>query len=193
MRRFLLTACCCLVLPALGGCSVWGRLTGQGQFASRAPLDVRIRAVPNADLAPPDPAAVVNRLYARAADAIRARDYALALDLLQVAAARAPGDVRVLNAQGVVYDELGRFDLSGRYYARALQADPNSAIVANNIAYSARLQGLKASSPTLQAAAPPSAPAPAPVSAPVSAEASSLAASPDPAAATSPTLPRTKA
>ncbi|KRA59235.1 hypothetical protein ASD79_11090 [Caulobacter sp. Root655] len=164
-------------------------MTGQGQFASRAPLDVRIRAVPNADLAPPDPAAVVNRLYARAADAIRARDYALALDLLQVAAARAPGDVRVLNAQGVVYDELGRFDLSGRYYARALQADPNSAIVANNIAYSARLQGLKASSPTLQAAAPPSAPA----SAPVSAEASSLAASPDPAAATSPTLPRTKA
>jgi tetratricopeptide (TPR) repeat protein len=191
MRRFLLTACCCLVLPALGGCSVWGRLTGQGQFAGRTPLDVRIRAVPNPDLAPPDPAAIVNRLYARAADAIRARDYALALDLLQVAAARAPGDVRVLNAQGVVYDELGRFDLSGRYYARALQADPNSAIVANNIAYSARLQGLKASSPTLQAAAPPPVSAPAP--APVPSGASSLAASPDPAATTSPTLPRTKA
>jgi tetratricopeptide (TPR) repeat protein len=185
MRRFLLTACCCLVLPALGGCSVWGRLTGQGQFAGRAPLDVHVRAVPNPDLAPPDPAAVVNRLYARAADAIRARDYALALDLLQVAAARAPGDVRVLNAQGVVYDELGRFDLSGRYYARALQADPNSAIVANNIAYSARLQGLRASSPTLQAAAPSPAPVPA--------GASSLAASPDPASVTSPTLPRTKA
>ncbi|EJL25242.1 hypothetical protein PMI01_04460 [Caulobacter sp. AP07] len=191
MRRFLLTACCCLVLPALGGCSIWGRLTGQGQLASRAPMDVRIRAVPNPDLAPPDPAAVVNRLYARAADAIRARDYALALDLLQVAAARAPGDVRVLNAQGVVYDELGRFDLSGRYYARALQADPNSAIVAHNIAYSARLRGLKASSPTLQAATPPLAPAAGP--APVPAGASNPAASPDSAAVTSPTLPRTKA
>ena len=183
MRRFLLTACCCVLLPGLASCSVWGRLTGHGQDPARASLDVRIRAVPNPDLAPPDPAAVVNRLYGRAADAIRARDYATALDLLQIAAAAAPGDVRVLNAQGVVYDALGRFDLSGRYYARALQADPNSAIVANNIAYSARLRGLRASSPTLQAIAP--APAPAEATNPVS--------PPIPAVEVSSTHPRTKA
>jgi tetratricopeptide (TPR) repeat protein len=187
MGRFLLTACCCALLPVLAGCSVWGRLTGHGQASDWASSDVRIRAAPNPDLAPPDPAAVVNRLYVRAADAIRARDYALALDLLQVAAARAPGDVRVLNAQGVVYDELGRFDLSGRYYARALQADPNSAIVAHNMAYSARLKGLRAGSPTLQAAAPVPRPSPVPAEAPEPASSSA------PTAGTSSTFPRTKA
>ena len=183
MRRFLLTACCCVLLPGLAGCAVWGRLTGHGRDPARASLDVRIRAVPGPDLAPPDPAAVVNRLYGRAADAIRARDYATALDLLQIAAAAAPGDVRVLNAQGVVYDALGRFDLSGRYYARALQADPNSAIVANNIAYSARLRGLRASSPAFQVTAPASPPA----------GTSSPSSPPTPTAETSPTHSRTKA
>ena len=187
MRRLLLTAICCVALPALAGCSVWGRLTGQGQDSGRSALDVGIRAVSAPNFAPPDPAAVVNRLYARAAAAIRARDYALALDLLQVAAARAPGDVRVLNAQGVVYDELGRFDLSGRYYARALQADPGSTIVAHNIAYSARLKGLKAGSPTLQAAAP------APVSDSRPAGPPTPASPSVPAVEASPTLPRTKA
>ena len=183
MRRFLLTACCCLLLPSLAGCSVWGRLTGHGQDSARASLDVQIRAVAGSDLAPPDPAAVVNRLYGRAAEAIRARDYATALDLLQVAAGAAPGDVRVLNAQGVVYDALGRFDLSGRYYARALQADPGSAIVAHNIAYSARLRGLRAGSPALQAKAPASPPV----------EASKSASPPIPAAEAASTLPETKA
>lgn len=187
MRRFLLTACCCALLPTLAGCSVWGRLTGHGQLSDRATLDVRIRAVPSPGLTPPDPAAVVDRLYGHAADAIRARDYALALDLLQVAAMRAPGDVRVLNAQGVVYDKLGRFDLSGRYYSRALKVDPNSAIVAHNMAYSARLKGLSVSPPTLQASAPATRPAPAPAEAPGSVSPT------DAAAATSPTLPRTKA
>jgi|GEM_PF-1237367 len=102
--------------------------------------------------------------YAAAVAAIERRDYALALDLLQTANAQKGGDVRVLNAFGVVYDKLGRFDLSSRYYARARTADANSAIVAANQAYSAILQGQSPQTAAPRALA--SASAPAPVSAP---------------------------
>jgi hypothetical protein len=82
--------------------------------------------------------------YQSAARAIKQRDYGLALDLLQDARIREPNDVRVVNAFGVVYDKLGRFDLSARYYADAAKIDPSSAIVRNNLAYSRKLQGLAA-------------------------------------------------
>jgi tetratricopeptide (TPR) repeat protein len=78
--------------------------------------------------------------YANAIAAIDRRDYARALELLQMARQQNAGDVRVLNAMGVVYDKLGRFDLSRRYYAEAAKADPNSPIVQANMAYSQRLQ-----------------------------------------------------
>ncbi|HKP80065.1 MAG TPA: LytR C-terminal domain-containing protein [Phenylobacterium sp.] len=78
--------------------------------------------------------------YANAVAAIDRRDYARALELLQMARQQSAGDVRVLNAMGVIYDKLGRFDLSGRYYAEAAKADPSSPIVRANIAYSQRLQ-----------------------------------------------------
>jgi hypothetical protein len=81
-----------------------------------------------------------DRLYHAAAKAIEARDYGGALDILQLARQAAPNDVRVLNALGVVYDKLGRFDLSARYYAQASAADPGSTIVAANIRYSAMLR-----------------------------------------------------
>ena len=138
MRRLLLTAVCCALLPGLCGCAVW---RGMASLVRPSPQSAEVRPAPAPGLVPPDPAAVVDRLYARAADAIRVRDYALALEVLQVAAVRAPADVRVLNAQAVIYDKLGRFDLSARYYARALAADPSSTIVAHNMAYSARLSG----------------------------------------------------
>ena len=78
--------------------------------------------------------------YAGAVAAIDRRDYAAALELLQLARARAPGDVRVFNAFGVIYDKLGRFDLSARYYAQAAALEPASPIVAANVAYSAVLE-----------------------------------------------------
>ena len=89
--------------------------------------------------------------YQAAAKAIERREYGAALDLLQSARARSPRDVRVLNAFGVVYDKLGRFDLSARYYAQAAQIDPGSQILANNLAYSRTLQGI-AAEPAPQAA-----------------------------------------
>jgi LytR cell envelope-related transcriptional attenuator len=96
------------------------------------------------------PASAADNLYRMAVAAVDRRDYARALDLLQAARDRTPQDARVLNAFGVVYDKLGRFDLSGRYYAQAQAADPGSAIVAENQAYSNLLQG-KAPLPALAA------------------------------------------
>jgi len=104
-------------------------------------------------------ASVDDRLYADAAHAIDVRDYGVALDLLQAAQNRNAGDIRVLNAFGVVYDKLGRFDLSARFYAQAQAIDPNSAIVRENLAYSAQLQGkLKSPTTTLAPTQAPAAP-----------------------------------
>jgi hypothetical protein len=97
--------------------------------------------------------AVEGGYYASAVAAIDRRDYAQALDLLQAARARAPDDVKVLNAFGVVYDKLGRFDLSARYYAQAKTLDATSPILAANLAYSAELQH-RAAVPQLAAVAP---------------------------------------
>lgn len=109
-------------------------------------------------------------LYEQAVTAIDRRDYATALDSLQSARAKNPDNVRVLNAFGVVYDKLGRFDLSARYYAQALALDPGSRTVAQNVAYSKVLQGLMTASQS--AAIPPpvqiseALPAASPVAAP---------------------------
>ncbi|CAN7447165.1 LytR C-terminal domain-containing protein [Phenylobacterium sp. LjRoot164] len=86
--------------------------------------------------------------YNSAAAAIERRDYATALDLLQGARAAKPDDVRVLNAFAVVYDKLGRFDLSARYYEQAERLDPGSPVLARNIAYSASLQTRLAAPPS---------------------------------------------
>jgi Tetratricopeptide repeat/LytR cell envelope-related transcriptional attenuator len=82
-------------------------------------------------------------IYASATRAIEQRNYAAALELLQSARDQSPQDVRLLNALGVVYDKLGRFDLSARYYAQAQALDPASPIVRENLAYSARLQAVE--------------------------------------------------
>ena len=85
--------------------------------------------------------------YASARVAIERRDYATALEWLQSARSRNPSDVRVLNAFGVVYDKLGRFDLSTRYYQQALEIDRSSTIVRHNLAYSRNLQSRIVASP----------------------------------------------
>ena len=93
--------------------------------------------------------------YQEAVSAIDHRDYATALDYLQAARAKDPKNVRVLNAFGVVYDKLGRFDLSTRYYTEAGALDPGSPTIARNIAYSRMLQGIM--DPQLAANQPPAA------------------------------------
>jgi Flp pilus assembly protein TadD len=97
-------------------------------------------------------------LYLDARSAIMRRDYATALEALQAAKIRTPDDVRVLNAFGVVYDKLGRFDLSARYYAWAAKLDPQSSIIANNLHYSGYLRAGKTADTTAlaQSGRPPS-------------------------------------
>ena len=121
--------------PAIAVC-VAG-MTAAGCLATHArPVKITEVRTPSA------PVSRIDLYYAGAVRAIEARDYARALDYLQTARATAPDDVRVVNAFGVVYDKLGRFDLSRRYYAQAKALDPTSKVVDNNLAYSERLQGL---------------------------------------------------
>ncbi|QUD88577.1 LytR C-terminal domain-containing protein [Phenylobacterium montanum] len=130
-----------LLMVSLGGCAHFPH------FASWAPIRP---AVPTKDH-------LIDHhdgYYAAARSAIERRDYAAALDLLQTAQEGKSDDVRVLNAFGVVYDKLGRFDLSQRYYAQARALDPSSTILANNLAYSAVMQGRMAAPAPALASAP---------------------------------------
>jgi tetratricopeptide (TPR) repeat protein len=108
---------------------------------------IAVRVAPTT-LAPAGPNALLDRLYADAVQEMQRRDYATALDLLQMARARKTDDPRVLTAMGVIYDKLGRFDLSDRYYTLAEAADPGSKVVAMDRAYSERLQRAEAESAT---------------------------------------------
>lgn len=66
---------------------------------------------------------------------------ALAIEILRRIKRDRPNDVRVLNALGVAYDRMGRFDTSRGYYEAALGADPTADYVTHNLAYSLDLQG----------------------------------------------------
>jgi LytR cell envelope-related transcriptional attenuator len=137
-----------LVLPMAGACVA----ACAPIFAEGLDWQSLIGAEAAHDAAPPG-----TGYYESAVTAIDGRHYALALDYLQAARALNPGDVRVENAFGVVYDKLGRFDLSTRYYAKAKVLDPKSAIVAENLAYSRKLQGLaEGDAPALADGAVPS-------------------------------------
>jgi hypothetical protein len=147
-----------LLSAGLGACAVLPRIAQVFQHHHA----VKITPIPTPLLAAaglPD-----DSEYGSAAHAIEVRDYAAALDYLQAARERKSDDVRVLNAFGVVYDKLGRFDLSSRYYAQAQALDPSSPIIAQNLAYSAILQGkthFEAPLPALAFASPAASPTPA--------------------------------
>ncbi len=147
------------VLAFAGGCSHLPQLVS---WAKIKPL------VTGADMRPVGAQAASDRLYADAVKAIDKRNYGEAIDLLQVARDAHPDDARVLTAMGVVYDKLGRFDLSDRYYAQAEKADPGSRIVALDRRYSEFLRSganasavamAKAQNPVLLTAATPTTPA----------------------------------
>lgn len=145
-----------LLAMALGGCATVGNLVSR--LSGHRPVpQFQARAAPTG--ASEHPMALpADRLYKAAARSIQERDYAEALDILQIARERTPGDARVLNALGVVYDKLGRFDLSERYYTLAARAEPDSPIVAANLRYSSLLQAAQRTpAPLLAQAAPPAA------------------------------------
>jgi tetratricopeptide (TPR) repeat protein len=148
-----------VLAPGLSGCTTlsnaWARLTSKSALAQIRPAQNKVAEV--GQVTP------VDRLYKSASAAINRRDYGSALDLLQMAKERSPNDPRVLNALGVVYDKLGRFDLSQRYYAQALVSEPGSPIVLGNLAYSDILSNrVNARVPEAPAPALAASPAPAP-------------------------------
>jgi hypothetical protein len=156
-RRSARLGVICGLSLGLSACALFPHNRPWLAFLPHSRPTVRVR--PIAPAAPGLVSPADEGLYRDAASAIGRRDYGRALDLLQAARDRDPRDPRVPNAFGVVYDKLGRFDLSAEFYAQAETLDPGSPIVANNRAYSLMLQG-KPASPTALAAvgAQPSAP-----------------------------------
>ena len=67
--------------------------------------------------------------------------YGLAIDGLTEVVTRDPGNARALTLLAVAYGQLKRFDLADRYHARALEIDPDSAVVLNNWGYSYLVRG----------------------------------------------------
>lgn len=170
MRKILLLIP--LLMPLAGCATVGGHLAKLLHIERPAPLEVRPVLAKASEVAAPSP---VDRLYRQARLKVEQRAYADALDLLQLARAKAPDDVRVLNAMGVVYDKIGRLDLSTRYYQMALASDPGSRVVLANMRYSTALSeqlavvrtgrilpvAPQAAAPAALAAAPPPLQAPA--------------------------------
>lgn len=78
--------------------------------------------------------------YAEARRQLDEGNVALAIDGFRQVLRSNPRSVDALNALGVAYDRLGRFDLSQRYYDNALQIEPGSAKVRHNLSLSIRMQ-----------------------------------------------------
>lgn len=67
--------------------------------------------------------------------------YASALQVLFTALRQDRHSVPTLNAIAIAYDQLGRYDLSRRYYDEALAHDPRSPVTLNNLGRSCLRQG----------------------------------------------------
>jgi type IV secretion system protein VirB1 len=65
----------------------------------------------------------------------------LAIVAFETALANDPGSVKVLNGLGAAYDGLQRFDVAQSFYKQALQREPNSPDVVNNMAISLQMAG----------------------------------------------------
>lgn len=79
--------------------------------------------------------------YDRGKHYLAAGHLGLAATAFRTALSQGTATAEILNALAVTYDRLGRFDLAQRYYARALELDPESVQSLNNLGYSALLQG----------------------------------------------------
>jgi hypothetical protein len=170
MRKTAVALAVAGLAGGLGGCAQTSKLLSFLHIGRSEQPKLAIRPVET----PVDTSQIVpeDRVYNQAKAAIEARDYATALELLQIARQRAPNDGRLLNAMGVVYDKLGRFDLSRRYYEQALALQPNSPTVLANLEYSSKLQAYstllqeEARVATTATPSPKSVPTPSPTPAP---------------------------
>jgi Flp pilus assembly protein TadD len=72
--------------------------------------------------------------------AFTAGHYGIAIDHLNAELAQRPASVAALNGLGASYDQLGRYDVAGKYYFQALELAPTSATTLSNIGFSYLLQ-----------------------------------------------------
>lgn len=151
-----------LLLPLAGCSTLGGHLARLFHVEHPAKLEVRAVAANAQAQETARPPSLIDRLYSQARFKIELRDYADALDLLQLARDGAPDDARVLNAMGVIYDKIGRLDLSKRYYEMALAQEPGSPVVLANMRYSGQLGARFAAIEAARAAPPDAMPAQAP-------------------------------
>lgn len=79
--------------------------------------------------------------YAKGKQLLAQGRFARAAQAFQAALFAGGPSIKILNALAVSYDELGRYDLSDRYYQRAVELDPNNLQTANNIAVSLARRG----------------------------------------------------
>jgi len=123
LARNTLTLCAGLLLT---GCSLdLGRFFNQGSSTE-------------------DPAAIVasGSLYLqRGRRAFERGDYGIAISMLEQELGRNEQSIAALNGLGASYDQLGRHDVARRYYFRALDLAPDSALTLANLGYSYQLEG----------------------------------------------------
>ncbi len=133
LRKFLVFTVAVGSVFALAGCGI----TGHTDVASKvtAPLEFA-----RSDVSPGERHLIAGR-------------YGLAVYHFTQVLAKNPADMGALKGAAIAYDKLGRFDLSSKYYQRALKLDPDNAVTLNNYGYSLILQGkLDDAIPYLQAA-----------------------------------------
>lgn len=96
---------------------------------------LRIKAVGEETVRPDDGS------LAKAQVLLSRGDYALAIDAYRKAVRYDPANAAAYNGLAISYDELGRFDLSRRYYELALARAPREAKYYRNLALSLKRQG----------------------------------------------------
>lgn len=79
--------------------------------------------------------------YEKGKQLLSQRRFAAAAQEFQAALFAGGTSVKILNALAVSYDELGRYDLSDRYYQQAIILDPENVQTVNNLAVSLARRG----------------------------------------------------
>jgi Flp pilus assembly protein TadD len=112
---------------------------------------INVRPVSNGELAEALPSG--SNLYDMGKSDLQQSRLALAIDTFRQDLRLNGDSVKTLNGLGITYDMLGRYDLSQKYYERALAIDPSSSVTFSNLAYSQYKQGNYADAKVLAAKA----------------------------------------
>ncbi len=147
-RRTLLSGAA-LGMALLDAASLQAKTNGAKEQAEalRAAMDSRQGSASKAVEIPAGDAYQVGRSL------LAAGDNTGAMGAFRKALLENPKSADAMNGLGVVYDRMGRYDVSRNWYEAALAITPNAGLLLNNLGYSLFLQGeLRAAIPHLQQA-----------------------------------------